>query len=159
MLVKHPGLTLVAALSLAIGIGATTTVFGLLNAMLLRPLPVRDAASLVSVNKPGSNGSTIHTISHPDYVDYRARATVFSDIVAWTEVPASVELKGQVEQAYGMLASGNYFPVLGVRPALADCSLPMRIAPRASIQSWFSALRSGKAASPATRPSLARVSH
>lgn len=124
MLVKHPGFTLVAALSLAVGIGATTTVFGLLNAMLLRPLPIRDAASLISVNKPGSNGSTIHTISHPDYVDYRARATVFSDIVAWTEVPASVELNGQVEQAYGMLASGNYFPVLGVRPALGRLFTP-----------------------------------
>ena len=52
MLVRQPGVTLVAALSLAIGIGATTTVFGLLNAMLLRPLPVRDPATLVSVNKP-----------------------------------------------------------------------------------------------------------
>ena len=73
MLVKHRGFTIVAVLSLGIGVGATTTVFGLLNAMLLRPLPVKDAATLVSVNLPESDGSTIQTISHPDYVDYVAR--------------------------------------------------------------------------------------
>jgi predicted permease len=123
MLVKHPGFTLVAALSLAIGIGATTTVFSLLNAMLLRPLPVRDAASLVSVNKPGPDGSTIHTLSHPDYLDLRARTDI-GEIVAWTEAAASLELNGQVEQVYGMLASGNYFPVLGVRPALGRLFTP-----------------------------------
>jgi len=123
MLVKHPGFTLVAALSLAIGIGATTTVFSLLNAMLLRPIPVRDAASLVSVNKPGPDGSTIHTLSHPDYLDLRARTDI-GEIVAWTEAAASLELNGQVEQVYGMLASGNYFPVLGVRPALGRLFTP-----------------------------------
>ncbi len=139
MLVKHPGFTIVAALSLAVGIGATTTVFGLLNAMLLRPLPVKDAATLVSVHKPGKDGTTIHTISHPDYFEYRVLAdapalavpalavpalAVFSDVIAWTEAPASVELNGQVEQTYGMLASGNYFPVLGVRPALGRLFTP-----------------------------------
>jgi len=123
MLVKNRGFTLVAALSLAIGIGATTTVFSLLNAMLLRPIPVRDAASLVSVNKPGPDGSTIHTLSHPDYLDLRARTDI-GEIVAWTEAAASLELNGQVEQVYGMLASGNYFPVLGVRPALGRLFTP-----------------------------------
>jgi len=123
MLVKHPGFTLVAALSLAIGIGATTTVFSLLNAMLLRPIPVRDAASLVSVNKPGPDGSTIHTLSHPDYLDLRSNTDI-GEIVAWTEAAASLELNGQVEQVYGMLASGNYFPVLGVRPALGRLFTP-----------------------------------
>jgi hypothetical protein len=55
---------------------ATTTVFRLLNAMLLRPLPVRDAATLVSVDKPTSDGNVqIHTISYPDYGDYRAGTT------------------------------------------------------------------------------------
>ena len=126
MLVKNPGFTLVAALSLAVGIGSTTTVFGLLNAMLLRPLPVRDAASLVSVNKPTSDGNVqIHTISYPDYGDYRAgTANVFSDVIAWTEVPASVELGGQLEQTYGMLVSGNYFPTLGPRVALGRLIQP-----------------------------------
>ena len=126
MLVKNPGFTLVAALSLAIGIGATTTVFGLLNAMLLRPLPVRDAATLVSVNKPTSDGNVqIHTISYPDYLDYRAGTTnVFTDVIAWTEVPASVELSGQVEQSYGMLVSGNYFPTLGPRVTLGRLIQP-----------------------------------
>ena len=126
MLVKNPGFTLVAALSLAIGIGATTTVFGLLNAMLLRPLPVRDAETLVSVNKPTSDGNVqIHTISYPDYADYRAGTTnVFTDVIAWTEVPASVELSGQLEQTYGMLVSGNYFPTLAPRVALGRLIQP-----------------------------------
>src|SRR4029078_9842726 len=66
MLLKQKGFTLVAVISLSLAIGATTTVFSVANAALLRPLPVNDAASLVGVNKPDPNGSGIHVVSYPD---------------------------------------------------------------------------------------------
>jgi putative ABC transport system permease protein len=118
MLLKQKGFTLVAVLSLSLGIGATTTVFSVANAVLLRPLPVTDAASLVSVNKPDPNASGIHVISYPDYLDYRRRLEVFSDLLAWSEVAVSLNLNDQAEQAYGMVVSGNYFSMLGVQPAV-----------------------------------------
>jgi predicted permease len=117
MLLKQKGFTLVAVLSLSLGIGATTTVFSVANAVLLRPLPVSDAASLVSVNKPDPNGSGIHVISYPDYLDYLSRNEVFSELLAWSEVALSLNLNDQAEQAYGMIVSGNYFSMLGVQPA------------------------------------------
>ena len=118
MLAKHAGFTAVAVLSLGIGIGATTTVFSVVNAVLLRPLPVKDPEGLVAVNKPAGGGSPIHTIPYPDLLEYRTRTTAFSDIVAWTEATVSVDLDGEPEQSYAMLVSGNYFTVLGARPAL-----------------------------------------
>ena len=118
MLLKQKGFTLVAVLSLSMGIGATTTVFSVANAVLLRPLPVTDAASLVSVNKPDPNASGIHVISYPDYLDYRSQNEVFSDLLAWSEVALSLNLNDQAEQAYGMVVSGNYFSMLGVQPAV-----------------------------------------
>ncbi len=118
MLWNSRGFTLVAVISLALGIGATTTVFSLANAVLLRPLPVKDPDTLVSVNKPGQNGSGMYTISYPDYLDYRSRNEVFTDLLAWSEVPLSLSLNGQAESAYGMVVSGNYFSTLGVQSAL-----------------------------------------
>jgi predicted permease len=118
MLWNSRGFTAVAVLSLALGIGATTTVFSLANAVLLRPLPVKDAETLVSVNKPDPNSSGIHAISYPDYLDYRSRNEVFSDLLVWTEASLSLNLGDQAEQAYGMVVSGNYFSMLGVQPAL-----------------------------------------
>lgn len=125
MLLKQKGFTLVAVLSLGLGIGATTTVFSLANAVLLRPLPVRDTASLVSVNKPDPNGSGIHVISYPDYLDYLSSSNeVFSELLAWCEAPLSLNLDGQAEHAYGVVVSGNYFSMLGVQPALGRFFTP-----------------------------------
>jgi predicted permease len=118
MLRKNPGFSLIAILTLALGIGATTTVFSLANAVLLRPLPVNDPDTLVSVNKAGQNGSGMHTISYPDYLDYLSRNEVFADLLVWSEAPLSLNLDGQAESAYGMVVSGNYFSTLGVQPAL-----------------------------------------
>lgn len=117
MLLQHKAVTLVAVISLAFGIGATATVFSLVNAALIRPLPVHDPASLVSVNKPDANGSRIHSISYPDYLDYRNRNDVFADLLAWSEASMSLNIDGHAEQSYGMLVSGNYFSMLGVQPA------------------------------------------
>ncbi|MEK6322865.1 MAG: ABC transporter permease [Acidobacteriota bacterium] len=118
MLRRNPGFTLVAVLSLAIGVGATTTVFSVANAVLLRPLPVKDAAELVSVHKPDSTGSGIHVVSYPDYLDYRDRNEVFSEMLVWSEASLSLNTHDQPEAAYAMVVSGNYFSLLGVQPAI-----------------------------------------
>ena len=118
MLWKNPAFTLVAVFSLAIGVGATTTVFSVVNAVLFRPLPVKDVTELVSVHKPDPNRSQIHVISYPDYLDYRERNEVFSDLLVWTEASLSLNTHDQPEAAFGMLVSGNYFSLLGVQPAL-----------------------------------------
>jgi predicted permease len=117
MLLRQKGVTVVAILSLGLGIGATTTVFSLLNAAILRPLPVKDPATLVAVYKPDPNSSGIHAISYPDYLDYRSRNEVFSDMLVWCETPLSLNISGQTEPSYGMVVSGNYFSMLGVQPA------------------------------------------
>jgi len=117
MLWQQKAVTLVSVLSLAFGIGATATVFSLVNAALIRPLPVNDPASLVSLNKPDANGSRIHSISYPDYLDYRSRNEVFSDLLTWSEASMSLNLDGHAEQCYGLVVSGNYFSMLGVKPA------------------------------------------
>ena len=119
MLRKQPGFTLVAALSLAVGIGATTTVFGVINAVLLRPLPVRDAGSLVSINKPEDGSSQMHVVSWPDYRDYvAATAGTFSELAGWSEAPVSLDVQGQAQRMYAMLVTPNYFRTLGVGAAL-----------------------------------------
>ena len=89
MLRKNLAFTIIAVLSLGIGIGATTTVFSVVNAFLFRPLPVKDPDRLVSIHKPGGGGVGIHTISYPDYLDYLERNEHFSEILAWSE--ASLE--------------------------------------------------------------------
>ena len=118
MLRKNLAFTVIAVLSLGIGIGATTTVFSVVNAFLFRPLPVKDPDRLVSVHKPSSTNVGIHTISYPDYLDYLERNEHFSEILAWSEAAVSLSTGDQPEAAYGMVVSGNYFNTLGVQPAL-----------------------------------------
>src|SRR5262245_53949814 len=124
MLLKAPSFTVVAVLSLAIGIGVVTTVFSIANTILLRPLPVKDPDSLVDVHKPDPNGSRIHVISYPDYLDYRERNEVFSDFSVWSEIPLSLSTRDQSKPATGMLVSDNYFALLGLQPALGRFFLP-----------------------------------
>ena len=118
LLAKNPVFTLVAIISLAVGIGTTTTVFGLLSAAIFRPLPIGKPDGLVTVQMAPGATSALFTLSYPDYLQYRTRADVFSEVLAWTEVEVAADVDGDVEQSYGMLASGNYFSMLGVRPGL-----------------------------------------
>ncbi|MFN2455431.1 MAG: ABC transporter permease [Pyrinomonadaceae bacterium] len=119
MLRRNPGFTIIAALSLAIGIGANTTIFSVVNALLLRPLPVANPSRLVNVHSISPDGSSFHSFSYPNYVDYREQsAKVFDGLLAYTGEPLSLSANGQSERIFGELVSGNFFDVLGVRPAL-----------------------------------------
>ncbi len=124
-LMKQPGFALLAVFTLALGIGANTAIFSLLDQVLLRRLPVEKPDELVVLRSPGpirghgSSDSDIATsFSVPMYKGLRERNEVFSGLLARYAIPLSVSAKGQTERADGELVSGNYFEVLGVRPVL-----------------------------------------
>src|SRR5437899_1549608 len=123
MLKKSPGFTFVAVLSLALGIGANTAIFTIINAVFLHPLPVEEPSRLAEVFTrdtltidPSGNFQLTGT-SLPNYNDYRAQNTVFSGLATVT-VPIPLNWGGQAEpqQLNASLVSGNFFDVLGVKP-------------------------------------------
>ena len=119
MLWKSPGFTAVAILSLALGIGANTAIFSLVNTVLLRPLPVERPEQLVEVYGTLHNGSDYTIQSYLNYKDYRDRTTdVFNGMLAYRFAPISMSHTGASERVWGYLVSGNYFDVLGVRPIM-----------------------------------------
>ena len=113
---KSPGFTLVAVASLALGIGANTAIFSLVNTVLLRPLPARDPSRLVSVSVMGKDDSML-AFSYPTYRDYRDRNEVLSGIFAERLGPMSLSRDGNNQRVWGFLVTGNYFEVLGVAAA------------------------------------------
>ena len=126
---RSPGFAIVAAGSLAIGIGANAAIFSLADALLLRPLPVARPAEVVSVRslaKDAPLGAAYASVSYLDYADLRDRSRSFSGLVAFNL--ASVALAPRADAlpqlTLGMLVSGNFFPVLGVEPAMGRSFRP-----------------------------------
>lgn len=124
-LIKSPGFTAVAVITLALGIGANTAIFGLLDQALLRSLPVKDPDRLVILKYQGSfSGHTRSRtdekfyFSYPMYRDLRDRNTVFSGVIATLDAEVGVQWHNQPELVAAEVVSGNYFDVLGVQPAL-----------------------------------------
>ena len=126
-LLKTPFVTVVAILSLALGIGATSAIFSLYNQLLLRPLAVPEPKGLVSLGapgpKPGSQscnqaGDCDEVFTYPMYRDLQKAQTVFTGLAAHRLFGANLAYKGQTVSSEGLLVSGNYFQVLGVQPAL-----------------------------------------
>ena len=119
LLLRSPMFTLTAALSLAIGIGANTTIFSVASAVLLRPLPgLGDAERLVDIGRT-QEGQGFDTVSYPNYRDIRERATSLSDVYAYRVEPQPISLSDnrEAERIYGAPVSGNYFRALGTTPA------------------------------------------
>lgn len=124
-LLKSPAFTLVAVVSLAVGIGANTTIFSLVNAALLRPLPgVREEARLVDVNRTRPDGDSFAQVSYPDYEYFRDHARSFEGLAAHTFTPVDLSAGGEAERVHGLLVSSNYFDVVGARPARGRFLLP-----------------------------------
>jgi predicted permease len=118
---RTPGFTLVAVLTLALGIGANTAIFTLLNQVLLRLLPVKDPHSLVLLTMRGKHyGSNwgSNAISFPMYKDFQAHNEVFSGMMARFPIYASITLGNSSERVKAELVSGTYFDVLGVTTAI-----------------------------------------
>ena len=119
-LIKSPGFALVAVLTLALGIGANTAIFSLVNAVLLRPpAHVENPSELVSIYTSDFSGPQYGMNSRPDFEDYRAHSSAIEDAIAIA--PGIVNVAGDdgISQIFVTeFVSGNYFDMLGVRPAL-----------------------------------------
>ena len=115
---RNPSFTLIAAASLAVGIGFNSTLFTVLDAFVFRPLPVQRPNQLVDVYTSGRNGAAWSTTSYGDYVDLKSRNAVFSDTLACSLALEAVTLANRPRFAMGEIVSGNYFQVLGLAPHL-----------------------------------------
>lgn len=123
-LVKRPGFTLVAILSIAIGIGANTAIFSLVNAIVFRKAPLERPGELVDIYK-AQDGFDFGTMSFPDLRDLeREHGDAFAGIAGFRLALAQVDAGGTFEAIPGELVTGNYFSLLGLRPAYGRPLLP-----------------------------------
>ncbi len=123
---RSPGFALVVVLTLALGIGANTTIFSLINAVLLRPpAGVTDPGRLVAVSTVGHcAGGCLGTSSYPDYLDFAAYDSRLTGLAAFEPRPFTLSAGDETFQAFGEYASPDYFGVLGVTPALGRTFRP-----------------------------------
>ena len=123
-LLKHPGFTAVAVITLALGIGANTAIFSGVSAFLFRPLPVPEPDQLVRPFEATDDRGAGGNFSYPDFADYRNQSTVFEGLVAEDIVQAALGTQNQNDVIWGQVVSGNYFDVLRVKPILGRTFLP-----------------------------------
>src|ERR1035441_1468635 len=125
VLTKNRGFTAIAALSLALGIGANSAIFSLADALLLRPLPIRDPGAVVTVttNTPDNPYSGV---SYPNYRDLRSKSQSFEGVVAYQLSTWGVaNSAGEIAQMrMGLIVSDNFFQVMGVEPTLGRSFRP-----------------------------------
>src|SRR4030095_14764837 len=134
LLRRSPLFTLTAALSLAIGIGANTTIFSVTSALLLQPLPgLSDPSRLVDIGRT-QDGRGFDNSSYPNYRDYRERQKTLTDVYAFRGDPQPMSLAtgNDAVRIYGSIVSANYFTVLGVRPLLGRMLQESDDAPKSS---------------------------
>jgi predicted permease len=112
---KSPGFAIAAVLTLTLAIGANSVVFGVLNALFLRPLNVPDAKSLYTLERGVFKDQGT---SYPDYLDMRARNRSFQDLTAYTLVPVGLDTGTNSSQAWGYEVTGNYFDAMRIQPFL-----------------------------------------
>ncbi len=125
MLAKSPLLTVIVVLTLALGIGANTAIFGIVNGFLLRPLPVKSPEQImVLAGKLQSDSIGIYTLSYPQLVDFRRQSDAFSDVFAYQVNIGGLSFGGKTDQFFFDYVTGNYFSTLGVQPALGRLFLP-----------------------------------
>jgi MacB-like periplasmic core domain len=126
-LFKTPFVTIVAIVSLALGIGANAAIFSLFNQLLLRPLPVPEPDRLVNLAVPGPKpggsscgqaGGCDEVFSYPMFRDLEKVQTVFTALGAHVNFGANLSARGQTQNGEGLLVSGGYFQALGVKPAI-----------------------------------------
>ena len=119
MFAKNPGFTTIAVLSLVLGIGANSAIFSLADALLLRPLPIRDPGAVVTIGT-APPGSHYGGVSYANYRDFRDSLQSFDGVVAFTYSTWGVATSPQdvAQMRMGVFVSDNFFPVLGVEPTL-----------------------------------------
>ena len=124
MLIKYPAFSIVAFLALVLGIGANTTVFGIINALLLRPLPVGHSERVVKVFTTDNHIPGKLSMSYLNFQDYAKQNTAFSSMAAYTFAGMGMTRGTDTLNVVGLLVSGNYFDLLQVKPHLGRTFLP-----------------------------------
>ncbi|MFC1660305.1 ADOP family duplicated permease [Gemmatimonadota bacterium] len=123
-MVRSPGFTAAAILSLAIGIGANTAVFSVVNAVLLRPLPYRAPEELVRIYTRYPGLSPWGSSAYPDYLEMKALDEVFDDVAVFYNILAPITIQEEPQMAMVEAVSSSFFPMLGVVPVLGRRFLP-----------------------------------
>ncbi len=121
---KSAGFTLVVLAALALGIGATTTIFTVVKSVLLDGLPFPSSGRLVSLREISPAGNLNPSVQTQNFLDWRARNRSFEYIAALRQLPINVAGSGEAEQVNGLLVSSDFFPLLGTRPLLGRCLNP-----------------------------------
>ncbi|HKO05875.1 MAG TPA: ABC transporter permease [Candidatus Acidoferrales bacterium] len=125
MLWKSPGFTAIAILTLALGIGANTAIFSMVDSFLLRPLPVKDPGELVVLASEQNQGPLQEQLSYPDLLDIREQtSSVFADVTGSFVGLDGLSVNGHAERIVSLYVTGDYFGALGLKPALGRLILP-----------------------------------
>jgi putative ABC transport system permease protein len=125
MLLKHPGFTWIAALTLALGIGANTAIFSVINAVLLRALPFAAPARLVAVGSTRTTDRAVFsTLSYPDFADFRARSRAFERLAAYRTRGFTMSSEDGAVRLRGAIAGADLFPLLGINPLYGRAFTP-----------------------------------
>ncbi len=124
-LIKHPGFTAVAVIALALGIGANSAIFSVVNSLLLRPLPFSEPDKLVRVWEANvKRGRSEIPASFPNFADWRDQNHVFEQVVAYTDYSFNLTGTGEPERIRSALVSPAFFSTLGINPTLGRVFLP-----------------------------------
>lgn len=114
---KNPGFALTAVAVMALGIGANTAIFSIINGVLLKPLPYSDPDRLMFIRE-AMNGFSIMAVSYPNFLDWRARNKSFTDLAAFRSSPFNLTGSGDGERLRGRMVSASFFSILNVKPIL-----------------------------------------
>src|SRR5438128_7659139 len=128
-LAKSPGFAAVTILTLALGIGACTAIFSVVNAVLLRPLDYPDPARLVVIRETQLPKFPEFSVSPPNYLDWEKQTKSYENLAAYSSSRINFTGDGEPQQLIGVKATAHYFDVYGIKPALGRTFLPEEDAP------------------------------
>jgi putative ABC transport system permease protein len=125
MLMKNPGFTLIAVLTLALAIGANTAIFSVINAVLLKPLPFTAPERIVAIGSTDTQSRSVSgSLSYPNFSDYLARSRAFERMAVYRETGLTLTGDGGAVRLEGVMATADLFPILGVKPLYGRAFLP-----------------------------------
>src|SRR4051812_25800840 len=128
-LVKNPGFTAVAILTLALGIGACTAIFSVVNGVLLRPLDYPDSERLVVIKETDFPQFPEFSVSPPNYLDWERQTKSYTNVAALTSTTLNMTGDGEPQRLTGVRATARYFDVFGLSPTIGRGFLPEEDAP------------------------------
>ena len=124
MLIKNPGFAVVAIIALALGIGATTAIFSVVNAVLLRPLPFKDPDSLMMIRETKLPQFPEFSVAPGNFLDWQKQNTVFEQMAAINTSPFNLIGTGEPERLQGQRVTDGFFAMLGAQPQMGRVFMP-----------------------------------